>query len=84
MEGLQVRLYASRQLETAGLLGRWLEMVLLHSQLLIVPRRGPEPRPSSPFSEELHPFVCKYEQRGKHLLFGDLVGPVVKGCRFDG
>lgn len=36
VEGLQVRLCASRQRETAGLLGRWLEMVLLHSQLLIV------------------------------------------------
>lgn len=34
----------------------------------------PRTSPSSPFSEELHPFVCKYEQRGKHMLFGDLVG----------
>lgn len=41
-----------------------------HSCRLFHDDAAPEPPPTShpTFSEKLHPFVCKYEQHGRHLL----------------
>lgn len=57
-----------------------------HSCRLFHDDAAPEPPPTShpTFSEKLHPFVCKYEQHGRHLLCR--VGGwhlVVKGCRLE-